>query len=84
MLRDLGVVHYKILLTIVPSYPERDGAEARRMLEDHGYPLFGSSIREAKAFKLAALSGILVQQVKSPRAAACWADYTAVGEEMMK
>lgn len=82
ILQSLGVKHYKILLTIIPSYPERDGEEARKMLEANGYPLFSTGIREAKAFKLAALNGQLVHQMKGPRAAVCWEDYVKAGAEL--
>src|SRR3954463_10472686 len=57
LLQSIGGVRYKILITIIPSFPERDGEDARAMLEANGYPLFASGIREAKAFKLAALNG---------------------------
>lgn len=82
-LRNLGVGKFKVLITITPPYPERDAEEARKMLEANDYPLFGSSIPAAKAFKQAALNGILVSQVKSPRAAACWDDYAKVGAELL-
>jgi chromosome partitioning protein len=84
VLQSIGGVRYKILITIIPPYPERDGEEARKMLEGNGYPLFGSGVREAKAFKLAALGGQLVNQIKGPRSAACWDDYARVGAELMR
>jgi chromosome partitioning protein len=83
MLRSINDVKFKILITIIPPYPERDGEEARAMLEENGYPLFASGIREAKAFKQAALAGKIVSEVKSPRAAACWDDYAKVGAELV-
>src|SRR4051812_44478256 len=67
MLKSLGVIQYKILITIIPPYPQRDGEDARAMLAGGGYPLFGSGIREAKAFKLAALRGLVVNQLKDQR-----------------
>ena len=83
-LRTLGVGQFKILITIIPPYPERDGEEARKMLEANGYPLFSSGIREAKAFKLAALNGQVVNQIKGQRAAVCWEDYVKVGAELVQ
>lgn len=82
-LQALGVEQYKVLLTIIPPHPERDGDDARAMLQAGGYPLFATSIREAKAFKMAALRGVVVNQVKGPRSAACWDDYAKVGAEIM-
>jgi chromosome partitioning protein len=81
-LRTLGVGQYKILITITPPYPERDGEDARAMLDASGYPLFSSGIREAKVFKTAALRGVVVNQLKGPRAAVCWQDYANVGAEL--
>lgn len=83
ILRGIGVGQWKILLTIIPPYPERDGEQARSMLEENGYPLFASGIREAKVFKQAALNGMIVNQVKGPRSASCWDDYAKVGAELM-
>jgi chromosome partitioning protein len=83
MLKGIKGVTYRILITIIPPYPERDGEDARRMLEANGYPLFASGIREAKAFKLAALNGQIVNQVKGPRAAICWSDYEKAGGELL-
>ena len=83
VLRSLAVQHFKILITIIPPYPERDGEEARKMLEANGYPLFASGIREAKAFKLAALNGQIVNQIKGSRAAICWEDYAKAAAELV-
>ena len=84
MLRTLRVGQFKILVTITPPYPERDGDDARAMLQANGFPLFASSIREAKVFKQAALRGLVVNQIKGPRAAVCWEDYVQVGAELMQ
>lgn len=83
LLRTIGVGQFKILITITPPYPERDGEDAKSMLEGSGYPLFASMIREAKVFKQAALRGQIVNQIKGPRAAVCWDDYAKVGAELM-
>jgi chromosome partitioning protein len=83
MLRAIGAGQFKIVLTIIPPYPQRDGEDARAMLNANGYPLFASGIREAKAFKTAALRGQVVNQLKEPRAAACWEDYAKVGAELI-
>jgi chromosome partitioning protein len=83
-LRSLGVGQYRILITIIPPYPERDGEDARAMLEANGYPLFASGIRQAKPFKTAALRGLVVNQLKGPRTAVCWEDYAKVGAELIQ
>lgn len=83
-LRSLNVGQFRILITIIPPYPERDGEEARAMLEENGYPLFPTGIREAKVFKIAALRGQVVNQLKGPRAGICWEDYAKVGAELTR
>ena len=85
LLQSIGDGRYKILITIIPPYPERDGEEARRMLDGSGYPLFASGMREAKAFKLARPQRPdWFNQIKGPRSAACWEDYAQVGAELMR
>ena len=83
-LRSLGVGHYKVLLTITPPRPERDGDDARTMLAAAGYPLFAAGIREAKVFKQASLRGLVVSQLKGARAATCWGDYRDAGAELIR
>ena len=75
---------FKILLTIIPPKPSRDGEEARATLRDCKLPLFAGSIRRLVAFQKAALAGVLVNQVDDPRAPLGWADYVAVGKETLK
>lgn len=83
VLKDLGAGRYRILLTMVPPKPSRDGDEARTMLGDAKLPLFSGSIRRLSAFQKAALLGVPVSLVKGdPRAASGWEDYCKVGEEI--
>lgn len=81
-LRGLGAERFRVLLTIVPPKPSRDGDDARAMIADGGLPLFAGSIRRAVAFQKAALSGCVVSEVRDPRAADAWQDYEAVGREL--
>lgn len=82
MLRSINAARFKVLLTIVPARPSRDGDEARAMIVEAGLPTFAGSIRRAVAFQKAALGGTLVEAVRDPRAAECAADYQAVGREI--
>ncbi len=82
-LQEIGTDKYKILLTIVPSKPTRDGEETRQMLTEAGLSLFKTGIRNAIAFKRAALQGIPVYDVKDRRAKDAWSDYVAVGKEIL-
>jgi chromosome partitioning protein len=82
-LRSVGAERFRVLLTIVPPRPSRDGDDARAMIEDGGLPMFSASVRRAVAFQKAALSGCVVSEVKDPRAADAWGDYQAVGRELL-
>lgn len=83
-LREVGGEgRYRILLTIVPPRPSRDGEEARLMLDEAGLPLFEGQIRRLAAFEKATLQGVPVYEVRDPRAASGWDDYRGVGEEVL-
>jgi chromosome partitioning protein len=75
---------FRVLLTIIPPKPSKDGEEARATLIDCGLPLFAGSIRRLAAFQKAALAGVLINAVDDPRAPLGWADYRAVGEEVTR
>ncbi|MDV3002876.1 MAG: hypothetical protein N5P05_004531 (plasmid) [Chroococcopsis gigantea SAG 12.99] len=81
-LKKLGTEHYKILLTIVPPKPSRDGEDARAMLTEAGLPLFKGSIRRYAAFQKAALAGVPVYAVQDSKALKAWNDYLAIGREI--
>jgi chromosome partitioning protein len=82
-LKQLGSDRYKILLTIIPPKPSRDGEEAREMLTEAGLPLLKAGIRRFVAFQKAALAGVPVYEVNDPKAAISWADYQAMGREVL-
>lgn len=82
-LKTLGASRYRALLTMLPPRPSRDGDEARAMLGAAGVPLFDGGIRRMVAFSKAALSGVCVRDAADPRARDGWADYEAVGKEIL-
>ena len=82
-LKSLGAERYRVLLTMLPPRPSHDGDEARSMLEGAGVPLFPGGIRRMVAFSKAALAGVPVCDVTDPRARDGWADYEAVGRELL-
>ena len=84
MLAGFGSANYRILLTIVPPPPSRDGEEARADLEERGLPLFKGEIRRRVAFQKAATLGVPVYEVRDPRAQQAWDDYQRVGKETSK
>lgn len=83
-LEKAGAKNYRVLLTVVPPRPNRDGEEARAMLKGRGLPLFKNEIKRLIAFQKASLAGVPVNKVSDPRAQSAWADYAAVGKEILK
>jgi chromosome partitioning protein len=79
-----GEASYRVLLTLVPPRPSRDGEMARATLEGAGLPLFAGEVRRRVAFQKAALEGVPVYDVRDPRAAEAWQDYVDVGEEVVR
>ena len=82
-LEHLGSSRFRILLTIVPPKPSRDGDEARATLEEAKLPVFKTGIRRFVAFQKAALQGVPVYDVNDPRAQEGWEDYKRVVEELL-
>lgn len=82
LLKGLANNSFKILLTIVPPYPSKDGLEARATLTEVGLPLFKGQIRRLVAFQKAALRGVPVYEVNDSRAKTAWEDYKQIGEEL--
>lgn len=83
-LRAIGTTRYRVLLTMVPPRPSRDGDEARASLVAQHIPLFDASIPRLAAFGKAALAGIVVSEVHDRRAARGWDAYRLVGEELLQ
>ena len=83
-LQGIGADSYRILLTIIPPRPSKDGEEARAMLEGRGLPVFKSEIHRLVAFQKAALAGVPVYRVSDPRAENAWEDYRRVGKEILR
>ena len=74
-LNGLGATRYRILLSIIPPRPSRDGGEARSSLTEAGLPLLSRGVRRLVAFQKAALAGVPVYAVDDPRANLGWEDY---------
>ena len=83
VLESLGAGRFRILLSIIPPKPSRDGEEARVTIEEAGLPLFSTGIRRLVAFQKAALTGVTVKEVNDPRALSGWDDYFKVGKEIL-
>lgn len=83
-LESIGAKSYKVLLTIVPPKPSRDGDEARALLKKANVPVFKSQISRLVAFQKAALEGVPVNLARDARAEKGWKEYLAVAKEINK
>ena len=75
---DLEDLPFKVLVTLAPPAPSRDAERALERLDTLSLPHFAGVIRRYSAFEKAVQLGVLVRDVRDPRAAAAWADYAAV------
>lgn len=83
-LGKVGADRYRILLTIIPPKPSKDGDEARQMLKKRGLPVFKGEVHRLVAFQKASLAGVPVYGVSDPRAEQAWADYVSIGKEILR
>jgi chromosome partitioning protein len=70
---------FKVLLTIVPPRPNKDGEEAEAFLDQHNLPRFRSGIRRLVAFQRAVMQGVTVDRID--RSNLGWKDYQNIGDE---
>lgn len=82
--RDLGDANYRALITIVPSYPSREGEVMKKDLKQGGVPVFETMIRRTAGFPKAAMAGVPIRDLDDSRAKAAWADYKTLGNEIME
>ena len=82
-LKNVPEIDYRVLLTIIPPKPNRDGDEAREILTEAGLPIMQSSIGRMIVFQRAALQGIPVYEVKDKKAQVAWQQYKRVGTELL-
>jgi len=82
-LKGLGATNFRVLITMVPPRPSRDGAEARAMLQGDGLPVFESEVPRLVAYQKAALAGVPVLNSGDPRATTAWESYLNVGREIL-
>ena len=81
-LKKIGAVNYRVLLTIIPPRPNRDGEEARAYLTGCGVPLFAGGVRRLIAFQRAALEGVTVAEIDRQNLGS--ADYAGVGNQIVR
>ncbi len=83
LIKQIPKARYRVLLTIIPPRPSRDGEEMRQELERQSIPLFKTGIRRFVAYQKAALAGVSVNTAKNVRARKAWDDYLSLGKEIL-
>ena len=79
---DLEELPFKMLVTLAPPAPSRDGERALERLRDLKLPHFKTVIRRYAAFEKAVQQGCPVGDVHDPKASSAWTDYIAVGKAL--
>jgi chromosome partitioning protein len=82
-LQTLNAESYRVLLTMIPPRPSRDGEEARETLAGAGLPMFQNGVRRFVAFQKAALAGVTVDHASDARSSVAWSEYVNVGSEIL-
>ena len=72
---------YRVLLTIVPPYPSKEGISVQQDLTDSGIPVFKTMIRRTSGFAKAALTGVTIRDLKD-KTRMYWQDYKDLGLEI--
>lgn len=84
LFEKVGSSSIRVLLTSVPPAPQRDGREAREVLESMGFTVLRAQIRRTKAFEHAARRGAFVEEVRSdPNALLAMGDYEDATQEII-
>jgi chromosome partitioning protein len=81
---DLEDLPFRVLVTLAPPLPSKDAMLAVAKLKSLNLPHFATSVRRYAAFEKAVASGLIVRDVRDPRATFAWADYQALGKELLK
>lgn len=78
--------NYKLLITLVPPPPNKQGEDLRETLKGNEIPVFETMIRRTVSFAQAAEKGVLVHQTgkKDSTGLEAWHDYEKVGTEILE
>jgi chromosome partitioning protein len=82
--KALGVERFKVLITMIPPYPRRDGEDARTTIDGVELPVFRVSVPRLVAYEKAALHGLPVYDVRDRHAGDAWQVYEQVAKEALK
>lgn len=82
-LHAVGAYRYRILLTVIPPRPSKDGEQAREILAEAELPMFQGGISRLAIYRKAASEGTIVGHTKNAQAQRAWLAYQQVGEELL-
>ena len=82
-LHSVGAYRYRILLTVIPPKPSKDGEKVRAMLTEATLPVFQSEISRLAVYRQAASEGTVVSMAKSNKSQRAWLAYEQVGQELL-
>ncbi len=82
----VDTANYKLLITLVPPPPNKQGEDLRETLKKNDVPVFQTMIRRTVSFAQAAEKGVLVNQTgkKDSTSLEAWRDYEKVGQEILE
>lgn len=80
------MANYRLLITLVPPPPNKQGEDLRETLKQNEIPVFETMVRRTVSFAQAAEKGVLVHQTGKRDSASleAWRDYEKVGQEILK
>lgn len=83
--RDLDEkVFYRVLITIVPPYPNKEGETMKQELQKADVPVFNTLIRRTTGYQQAAMKGVPIRDLKSGDLKKAWQDYKNLGKEIQE
>ena len=83
--RDLDEqVFYRVLITIVPPYPNKEGETMKQELQKADVPVFNTLIRRTTGYQQAAMKGVPIRDLKSGDQKKAWQDYKNLGKEIQE
>jgi chromosome partitioning protein len=83
--RDLGdQVSYRVLITIVPPYPNKEGGIMKQELQKADIPIFNTLIRRTTGYQQAAMKGVPIRDLKNGDLRMAWQDYKDLGKEIQE
>lgn len=83
-LQSLNVKTFKVLLTKIPPQATTSVAQLRKELEDLGFPVFRTEIKQLSCLARSPIEGILVKDSKDRQSKSAWKSYMEVGKEIVE